>query len=60
MNDISKQYECFQLNDDLRNHLLKLASDQYPLGQPQRRLIVETVVLKNGERTLVRTEEQNA
>lgn len=60
MDEIEKQYECFWLNVDLRDHLLQLASDHFPLCQPQRRLVVETLVISNGERTVVDTEERDA
>lgn len=60
MEDIQKKYECFRLNTDLRDHLWQLAGDHFPLGQPRRRIVVETIVISNGERTIVSTEEQNA
>lgn len=59
MEDIQKKYERFQIDSGLRDHLLLLSSDQFPLGQPRRRLVVETLVITNGERTVNR-EEQDA
>lgn len=60
MDEIETQYEGFRMNADLRNHLLQLTSAHFPLGQPQRRLVVETLVISNGERMVVDTEERDA
>ena len=60
MEDFQKKYECFQITSGLRDHLLLLSSDRFPLGQPRRCLVVETLVITNGERTVMNREEQDA
>jgi hypothetical protein len=60
MPDIEGKYELFQLNNELREHLRQLSDSHFPFSTSRNRIVVETVVVENGERTIVRKEEQDA
>lgn len=60
MPDIEGKYELFQLSDELCEHLRQLSDSHFPFSTLVNRIVVETVVVENGERTTVRKEEQDA
>ncbi|MFH1079590.1 MAG: hypothetical protein V1766_04930 [Pseudomonadota bacterium] len=60
MEDIYEKYKLFQLGEELRQHLLRLSDSKFPLQQPQTRVVVETLIMENGERRVISKEEQDA
>jgi hypothetical protein len=60
MEDIDEKYRLFQLGEDLRQHLLALSDSRFPMKQPRARVIVETLIMENGEGKVVNREEQDA
>lgn len=60
MNDINEKYKTFQLEERLREHLLGLSDYKFPLHQSRKRIVVETLVVENGDRKIVRQEEKGA
>ena len=57
MNDVEEKYALFGLTKEVRDRLVKLSELQTPLESPSRRLVVETVVIQDGARTVIRKEE---
>lgn len=60
MNDINEKYKLFQLGEGLREHLLGLSDYKFPLHQAKKLIIVETLLLENGNRKIVHQEEKGA
>ncbi len=60
MEDINEKYKLFQLTDDLRQHLLRLSDSRFPLQKPSARVLVETLIMQDGETKVMNKEEQDA
>jgi hypothetical protein len=61
MKEIKELYELFRLDEELRRHLLRLSDSSFPLQKPpQARVIVETLIIENGQRRVVNREDQDA
>jgi hypothetical protein len=60
MNDIELKYALFGLTEDVRRRLVQLKQLSSPLKDNNRLVVVETVIVQGGERTVIDREEQNA
>lgn len=60
MSDIDEKYKLFQLGEGLHDHLLSLSDYHFPLQQASTRVIVETIIIENGEQRMLHTEERDA
>lgn len=60
MPEFEKQYDRFLLTTEKCNNLRWLADPRLHLPRATDRVLVETVIVENGERRVVKQEEQNA
>lgn len=60
MHDLDEKYKLFQLDEGLQEHLVSLSDYQFPLHQTSKRIVVETLVVENGERRILHREERDA
>lgn len=60
MNDIDERYKLFQLGEGLQDHLLSLSDYHFPLQQASKRVVVETLIIENGEQKMLHREERDA
>jgi len=60
MSESEQKYELFNLTDDLVKHLRQLADPHFPLSNLSGRVVVDTVIVKDGVRKLINTEERGA
>lgn len=51
MIDVEQKYSMFHLDDELKDHLVRLSSKQFPFIEQQTIVCVETHIKKNGEET---------
>jgi hypothetical protein len=58
MNDIEDKYARFALTEHMRQHLVELAQFQSIGKETTNRVIVETVVVQHGDRTVIDREER--
>lgn len=58
MNEIEDKYVLFALSEDMRKHLVELAHVQTFGKETPKRVIVETVVVQHGNRTVLDREER--
>lgn len=60
MSDFETLFDRFQITAEKGGSLRRLAEPPLHLHRPTDRVIVETVIVENGERRIVRKEEQGA
>ena len=60
MCDFERLYERFEISSEKGDSLRRLAESPLHRPRPTARVVVETVIVENGERRIVETEEQNA
>lgn len=60
MNEIEDKYALFNLTEDERSRLVQLAQFALPPIQNERHIVVETVVVQGGDRTVIKREERSA
>ena len=60
MSELAKQYDQFGLTTEQCEDLRRLADPQLYLPRTAERLIVETIIVEDGERRVIKKEEQNA
>ena len=60
MPDFDKLYDCFKITAKEGDSLRRLAEPALHLRRSPDRVIVETVVVEDGERRIVKTEVQTA
>jgi hypothetical protein len=60
MSEFEKQYNQFQLTAEQCDNLRRLADPRLYLPRTANRVIVETVIIENGERRVIKKEEQGA
>lgn len=60
MSEFEKLYEQFQITDEKRDNLRQLADPRQYLPHVADRVIVETVIVENGERRVIKKDEQDA
>ena len=60
MNDIETQYAFFGLTEDNRRRLMQLTQLASPPDANALRIVVETVIVQDGDRTVIEREERNA
>lgn len=60
MPNFEQLYDQFQISDTTGDSLRRLANPPLQLLRPTDRVIVETVIVENGERRIVGKEEQDA
>lgn len=60
MSTFKKQYDQFQLSPKQCDDLQQLADPRLHLPRTTDRLIVETILIEDGERRVVKKEEQGA
>ncbi|MEP6889306.1 MAG: hypothetical protein ABI955_01260 [Nitrospirota bacterium] len=58
MNDIEDKYAQFGLTEEVRQRLVQLSALRPPTDVATPLLIVETVIIQGGNRTIVSKEEQ--
>jgi len=58
--EIEKQYDRFQITAEKCDNLRRLADLRLHLPRATDRVVVETVIVENGERRIVKQEEQGA
>lgn len=58
MTEFEKLYDRFQITAEEGENLRRLAEPALHLRRPPARVVVETVVVENGERRVVKTEAQ--
>lgn len=58
MNDFEDKYALFALSEDIRKHLDQLARFQTLGKETTNRVVVETVVIQHGDRTIIDREER--
>ncbi|NOS83364.1 MAG: hypothetical protein HOP32_17465 [Nitrospira sp.] len=58
MTEIEDKYALFALSDDMRKHLVELAQVQTFGKETPKRVIMETVVVQHGDRTVIDREER--
>lgn len=60
MTEIAKKFELFQLNDELKDHLTRLSSSHFPLQAEAKNVLIETVILDQEGKKVVKQETQRA
>jgi len=60
VNEIETKYALFGLTEDVRHRLIQLTQLSSQQRGNERLVIVETVIVQDGERTVIDREEQNA
>ncbi len=60
MPDFEKRYDQFQLTVEKCDNLRRLTDSPLHILRATDRVVVETIVVENGERRVVKTEEQCA
>ena len=60
MDDIERAYVLLGLSDEERARLNRLTQLANPTQGPHRRIVVETIVIEGGARTVVDREERSA
>ena len=60
MSDFQKQYDEFRLSTEQCESLRRLADPKLYLPPTEDRVIVETVIVEDGERRVIKKEEQCA
>lgn len=60
MNNIEEKYTLFGLTEDSRARLTQLAQLASPPIPNEHRIVVETVVVQDGDRIVVEREERSA
>ncbi|WP_137936570.1 hypothetical protein [Chitinivorax sp. B] len=60
MSEFEKLYDRFQITAENCDNLRHLVEPALHLRRPAKRVVVETVVVENGERRIVKKEEQDA
>lgn len=60
MNDIESQYALFGLTEDNRRRLTQLMQLAAPPDPSAHRIVVETVIVQDGARTVIEREERSA
>jgi len=60
MSDFEKRYERFKITAKEADNLRRLAEPALHLRRAPNRVIVETVVIEDGDRRVVKTEVQSA
>lgn len=60
MSEFEKLYNQFQITAEKRDNLRWLAEPRPYLRRVTDRVIVETVIIENGERRVIKKEEQGA
>ncbi|MBK9948791.1 MAG: hypothetical protein IPP12_16610 [Nitrospira sp.] len=58
MNDIAGKYAKFGLTAEVRHQLVQLSTLRPPTDGATPRLLVETVIIQDGNRTIVNKEER--
>jgi hypothetical protein len=60
MSEFEKLYDQFQITTENCSSLRRLAEPALHLLRPAERVVVETVIVENGQRRIVKKEEQGA
>lgn len=60
MTDFDQLYDRFEISIEKSDSLRRLAEPPLHLPRPKDRVIVETVIVENGERRTITKEEQGA
>jgi hypothetical protein len=60
MSEFEKLYEQFQISAEKFDNLQRLADPRQHLPRVTDRVIVETVIVENGERRVIKKDEQDA
>lgn len=60
MSDFEKLYEQFQITSEKCDNLREFADPRQYLPRVADRVIVETVIVENGERRVIKKDEQDA
>lgn len=60
MTEIEKKYSLFGLTEDTRTKLVQLTTLASLLTVQRRRIVVETVVVRDGNRMVIDKEERSA
>jgi hypothetical protein len=60
MNDIETRYALFGLTEDDRHRITQLTQLASSRDAKPQRIVVETVILQDGDRTLIEREERSA
>lgn len=60
MNDIESRYALLGLTEDNRRRLTHLTELALPLDATKHRIVVETVIIQDGNRTVIEREERSA
>lgn len=60
MSEFEKLYEQFQITAEKCDNLRQLADPKQYLPRVADRVIVETVIVENGERRVIKKDEQDA
>lgn len=60
MSELAKQYDQFRLTTEQCENLRRLADPRLHLPRMADRVIVETVIIEDGERRVIKKEEQSA
>jgi hypothetical protein len=60
MNDIETRYALFNLTEDNRRRLMQLLQLAAPPDPSEHRIVVETVIVHDGARTVIEREERSA
>lgn len=58
MNDLEDKYALFALTEDTRQRLAQLAQLQLLANNTTHRIVVETIVVQHGHRTVIHREER--
>jgi hypothetical protein len=60
MPDFEKQFDAFNLSEEKANELKRLERMPFLFSIPSSSFVIETVLIENGKRLVIKTETQNA
>lgn len=60
MPDFEKQFDAFNLSEEKAKELKRLERMPYLFSIPSNSFVIETVLIENGKRLVIKTEAQNA